>query len=232
MLRKHGIIYNLQNKVFNKEEKIRVFKDYFRSREDVYYKRYFHKKSQSYKWTIVCNNMFQQGCYIGKQSCGSCNISNFARLSDQVLLNHFTGNNQNKGIGILPLLKDNTCHFLALDFDEDAWFEDMYSVYKTALRFDFYPIMERSASCVGGHLWFFFDTAIKANIARRFGEFLLQETMKVYKRLSFSSFDHMFPNQDYIPEKGFGNQIALSLRYEAYQLDNSAFINELQQKIE
>ena len=232
LLRKHGIMYSSTNKVFNTGEKIQVFKNYFRAREDVYYKRYFHNKTQTYKWTIVCDNMFQQGCYVGKQSCGSCNVSKFAPLSDQVLLNHFTGSNQNKGIGILPLLKDNTCYFLALDFDEDAWFEDMYSVYKTALRFGFYPVMERSASGMGGHLWFFFDMAIKANIARRFGEFLLQETMKVYKRLSFSSFDRMFPNQDYIPEKGFGNQIALPLRYEAYQLENSAFINELQQKIE
>lgn len=116
-----------------------------------------------------------------------------------------------------------------MDLDEQTWFEDMYSVYKVATRYKLEPVMERSSSGLGGHLWFFFSTNIKASLVRRFGEFLLQEALKIDSNLNFKSFDRMFPNLDYLPEGGFGNQITLPLRYASYKQGNTAFINELQQ---
>ena len=91
--------------------------------------------------------------------------------------------------------------------------------------------MERSASGAGGHLWFFFAEACNCASARQFGEFMLRETMKRNRHLKFSSFDRMFPNQDRLPEGGFGNLIALPLRASAYRNGNTAFINKYQQVI-
>lgn len=205
--------------------------DYFKPRLDVYEKRYFSNKQNKFGWTLACFNEFKDGCRKGRitNACRNCPIKSLAPLTKEVIIDHFKGTNKNLGIGIYPLLKDNTCYFLALDFDDDSWFEDMYSVFKVAVRYGLEPVMERSASGAGGHLWFFFSTNIKASLARRFGEFLLQETMKQNTRITFKSFDRMFPNQDYLPEGGFGNQIALPLRYSSYAQGNTTFINELQQ---
>lgn len=119
-----------------------------------------------------------------------------------------------------------------MDFDEDNWFDDMLSVYKTALRFEVYPLMERSSSGQGGHLWLFFESPVKALKVRKLGSLLIQEAMEGNKNLNFNSFDRMFPNQDYLPQGGFGNLIALPLRHDAYLKGNSSFINDLQQVID
>lgn len=231
ILRKRGITIVSNEKHLDRNQKIAVFMDYFKPRLDVYEKRYFSNKQNKFGWTLACFNEFKDGCRKGKMAnaCRNCPIKSLAPLTKEVIIDHFKGTNKNLGIGIYPLLKDNTCYFLALDFDDDSWFEDMYSVFKVAVRYGLEPVMERSASGAGGHLWFFFSTNIKVSLARRFGEFLLQETMKQNTRITFKSFDRMFPNQDYLPEGGFGNQIALPLRYSSYAQGNTTFINELQQ---
>ena len=117
-------------------------------------------------------------------------------------------NTENSGNDKNPLLKDNTCYFLAIDFDEDDWFDAMLSVYRVAKRYGIDSLMERSKSGNGGHLWIFFDNNIYASYARKLGFFLLDEAMKVNKRITFKSFDRLFPNQDTMPIGGFGNLIA------------------------
>lgn len=230
-LRKRGINIISNEKRLDSNQKIAIFMDYFKPRMDVYEKRYFSNKQNKYGWTIACLNEFQNGCNKGKiiNACKNCSIKKLAPLTKEVISDHFKGTNKNFGIGVYPLLKDNTCFFLAMDFDEQTWFEDMYSVYKVATRYKLEPVMERSSSALGGHLWFFFSTNIKASLVRRFGEFLLQEALKIDSNLNFKSFDRMFPNQDYLPEGGFGNQIALPLRYASYKQGNTTFINEFQQ---
>ena len=125
------------------------------------------------------------------------------------------------------MLQDNTCYLLAIDFDEDDWFESMLSVYRVAKRNDIDSLMERSKSGNGGHLWIFFETNIYATRARKLGFFLLNEAMKVNKHLSFKSFDRLFPNQDTMPNGGFGNLIALPLQFDSINdSKNTLFINE------
>lgn len=231
-LKKRGIIIISPTKKLDKQDKIRIFMNYFNGRKDIFEKIYYNKKTQKQGWSIACNMEFKPGCCKGKikNPCIHCPIAQYTHLDEHIIEDHFLG--RNSGVGIFPLLKDNTCNFLAFDFDDDSWFEDMYSVYKTAIQFDLYPVMEKSASGNGGHLWFFFSDPLKASLARRFGEWLLQEAMKTNTHLKYSSFDRMFPNQDYLPEGGFGNQIALPLRYTAYKKGNSAFINDLKQPLQ
>lgn len=50
--------------------------------------------------------------------------------------------------------------------------------------------------------------------------------MEVNPNLSFDSYDRLFPNQDILPEGGFGNLIALPLQREARQAGNSSFVDK------
>ena len=233
-LRKRGYFYLSANEKLSTIDKIEIYLSYFRGRPDVYAERYFSKKHQKFGWNPACDRSFQAGCKKGKikNYCSICPISQFPSLDGVILKHHFTGKLTCEGIGIYPLLTDNTCYLLAMDFDEDNWFDDMLSVYKIALRYDIYPLMERSSSGHGGHLWLFFEMPVKALKARKLGSLLIQEAMEGNKNLKFDSFDRMFPNQDYLPQGGFGNLIALPLRHDAYLKGNSSFINDLQQVID
>lgn len=233
-LKKRGFFYISKKDKLSTSDKIDIYKSYFRGRPDIYAEKYFSKKNQSYGWNPACSRSFKDGCKKGKVKnyCGICPISNFIKLDESILKAYFRGEHKSEGIGIYPLLLDNTCYLLAIDFDDDNWFEDMLSVYKTAIRYDLYPLMERSSSGYGGHLWLFFDMPVKAIKARKIGMFLVQEAMETNDDLTFDSFDRMFPNQDYLPQGGFGNLIALPLRHNAFLKGNTAFINDLQQVID
>ena len=54
---------------------------------------------------------------------------------------------------------------------------------------------------------------------------LLDKAMEIYPDLSFDSYDRLFPNQDIMPEGGFGNLIALPPQHQARQQGNSLFVD-------
>lgn len=231
-LKANGIFVMSADQKLSADEKIMVFMDYFRCRTDIYAERFYSKKKQSWGWAPACNNNFSNVCAkrSGKFNCFQCEYRAFSKLTPQVLKNHFRGNHP--GIGLYPMFDDNTCSFLAIDFDDERWIDEMRSVYDEALKHRLYPVMERSQSGSGGHLWFFFAVPVKALTARKLGEYLLREAMKANRNIRFSSFDRMFPNQDYIPDNGKGNLIAAPLRFDAFMKGNSAFINTSQQVID
>jgi len=86
-------------------------------------------------------------------------------------------------------------------------------------------VVEISRSGNGAHLWIFFDEKVSANEARLLGFRLLDKAMEIYPILSFDSYDRLFPNQDILPEGGFGNLIALPLQREARLVGNSTFVD-------
>ena len=112
-LRKRGISIIPSEKHLDSNQKIALFMDYFKPRGDVYEKRYFSNKQNKYGWTIACLNDFQNGCNKGKiiNACKNCSIKKLAPLTKEVISDHFKGTNKNFGIGVYPLLKDNTCFF-------------------------------------------------------------------------------------------------------------------------
>ncbi|MDA3835454.1 MAG: hypothetical protein PF495_18945, partial [Spirochaetales bacterium] len=61
---------------------------------------------------------------------------------------------------------------------------------------------------------------------------LLDKAMEIYPNLPFESYDRLFPNQDILPERGFGNLIALPLQREARLSGNSSFVDTLLRVIE
>src|SRR2546429_8250896 len=110
------------------------------------------------------------------------------------------------------MLADNTCSFLAADFDEGEWQRDVFAFRDSCERHGIAVAIERSRSGNGAHAWIFFEEPIPAALARRLGAFLITDTMERVPDIGFGSYDRLFPSQDFMPAGGFGNLIALPLQ--------------------
>ena len=147
----------------------------------------------------------------------------YAALDEHVIENHLRGSIV---AGVYPMLPDETCHFLAMDFDETGWKDDISTVQKICAEFAIPVAVERSRSGNGGHLWFFFENRLPAALARKFGAAILTSSMNKRHEIHFKTYDRMFPSQDTLPTGGFGNLIALPFQKSARKKNNSEFINE------
>jgi len=95
-------------------------------------------------------------------------------------------------MGVYPMLQDETCHFLAADFDRESWQDDAGAFVETCGRLDLPAALERSRSGNGGHVWLFFEEAISASLARRLGSHVLTETMEDCPGIGLDSYDRFF----------------------------------------
>jgi superfamily II DNA or RNA helicase len=129
-------------------------------------------------------------------------------------------------MGVYPMLHDETCHFLAADFDNQNWQEDASAFVDTCRRFSLPAALERSRSGNGGHVWLFFEEPVSASLARKLGSHVLTETMEFRPEVGFGSYDRFFPNQDTLPKGGFGNLIALPLQKHPRQRGHTVFVDE------
>jgi len=196
----------------------------FKGRDDVYAKKWENKKKATSGYSPVCLNQWQVGlCGKPKASCSKCANQLYDALDEHVIEDHLRGSIV---AGIYPMLPDETCHFLAMDFDEAGWQDDVTTVREVCTEFDVPVAMERSQSGNGGHLWFFFKNRLSAALARKFGAALLTFSMNRRHEINFKSYDRLFPSQDTLPKGGFGNLIALPFQKSARKNSNSEFINE------
>ena len=206
------------------EGKIHLFRKLFRGRDDVYPKLWVSTKTGRKGYSPACNNEWIHSvCEKPRVKCSDCQNLAFLPLDDKIVLDHLQGRHT---IGIYPLLKDETCWFLAADFDKESWAEDVAAFVDTCRDLGIPTAVERSRSGNGAHVWFFFSTPVPAVSARRMGCYLITETMSHRHQLAMSSYDRLFPNQDTLPRGGFGNLIALPLQYEPRQAGNSVFLDE------
>jgi superfamily II DNA or RNA helicase len=159
----------------------------------------------------------------GTRRIGDCPNQDFTPVTNEVIQDHLEGRHT---IGIYPLLSDETCHLLAVDFDKQSWMEDAAAFLETCHQMDIPAVIERSRSGNGAHLWIFFSEAIPASAARKLGCYLLTETMTRRHQLGMDSYDRLFPNQDTLPKRGFGNLIALPLQKGPLEKDNTLFLGE------
>lgn len=215
---------------FSSQEKIHIFRQLFRGREDVFPKRWDNKKTGRSGYSPACSNEWIRGiCKKPKIKCTDCPNQAFIKVSDDVIRQHLTGKdaqNNEATIGVYPLLSDERCWFLAADFDKENWKKDIVAFIKTCSNNSVPAYVERSRSGNGGHVWIFFSSPVTASDARKMGSYLLTETMEHHPDLSFSSYDRFFPNQDNMPAGGFGNLIALPLQNDPRQQGNSVFLDE------
>lgn len=199
----------------------KLFLSLFRARDDVYAERWQKKDgttnyspAKSHDWSSHTRSER------GKLICGpDCQL---LPLTEEVLQQHWNGQ---KTLGIYPLLKDETCWLLAVDFDDAEWSDDALAFLETCDAQGVPAYLERSRSGTGGHVWIFFDNPVRASQARALGAFLISETKQRRYQLGFNSYDRMFPNQDIMPRGGYGNLIALPLQMEPSKAGNSVFVD-------
>ena len=92
-------------------------------------------------------------------------------------------------------------------------------------KYNFDALLEVSRSGNGAHIWMFFDESISTEIARKFGRYILTDTMNNSRSISLNSYDRMFPAQDYITSKQIGNLIALPLNGLSGKNGNTLFVS-------
>ena len=143
-------------------------------------------------------------------------------LTDDVVRGHLVGDHT---VGIYPLLQDETCWLLAVDFDKKTWQKDATAFLAACRELNVPAALERSRSGNGGHVWIFFERAIPATTARKLGCAILTRTMESRHQLGLDSYDRFFPNQDTMPKGGLGNLIALPLQKVPRANGNSVFVD-------
>ncbi len=174
-------------------DKVSLFRSLFRGRLDVFPTRFVSKKTGNPGYAPACANKWEPGLCLLKSGgkCGDCTNQAFIPVDDQVVTDHLRGRHV---IGCYPLLADETCWFLAVDFDKNSWKEDVTAFAETSRSLSVPVVIERSRSGDGAHAWFFFTAPVFANIARRMGCYLITETMARRHELSMKSYDRLFPN--------------------------------------
>ncbi len=205
-------------------EKVNLFRSLFRGRSDVFPVRFVSKKTGKPGYAPACANKFVRGvCELPKIKCGECQNQAFVPFDDAAVVGHLTGRHV---MGVYPMLDDETCWFLAADFDKKEWRDDVSAFTETCRNVRLPFALEKSRSGNGAHVWFFFASPVAAHLARKMGCYLLTETMARRHQLSMDSYDRLFPSQDTMPRGGFGNLIALPLQHEARQAGNSIFLGD------
>ena len=214
------------------DERLRLFQSLFKGREDVFARRWFSKTTGKSGYQPVCINEWKQGiCDKKKYRCVICPNRNFAPLTTQDMYRHLEGKDEYccDVVGLYAIMQDNNCAFLCADFDDKnckyGYKEDVLAYVGVCREWLIPYAIERSRSGNGAHVWIFFEAPLPASKARRFGNAILTEAMTHNGQMSFNSYDRFFPNQDYLPEGGFGNLVALPLQGQARRKQNSVFVD-------
>ena len=211
------------------DEKVELFRRLFAGRPDVFPVRWENRKTGRAGYSPACFNEWVKGiCGKPTVKCGDCKHQLFIPPDVGIIERHLRGGDGHSAdfvAGVYPLLRDDTCWFLAADFDKASWAEDASALLETCRAKGVPAALERSRSGNGGHVWIFFAEPVSARAARQLGSALITETMEKRPEIGFASYDRLFPNQDTMPVGGFGNLIALPLQYFARKDGNSVFLD-------
>ena len=204
-------------------EKVTLFRRLFRGRTDVYPVRWEGKTSGKSGYAPACANEWRAGvCEKPRIKCGDCSNRLLIALSDAVIYDHLAGEHT---VGVYPLLEDDTCYFLAADFDGADWRDDARAFMQSCEDLGVPAALEISRSGNGAHAWIFFASRMSARDARRLGTAIISHTCSRTRQLKLESYDRLFPNQDTMPKGDFGNLIALPLQKLPRERGCSVFVD-------
>ncbi len=215
--------------------KIALFRSLFGGRTDVLPVRWENPKTGRSGYAPACGNEWVRGvCGKPQVKCGECPSQAFTPVTNDTIECHLRGEDRIRAnarggdfvAGVYPLFFDDTCSFLAVDFDDENWATDARAFVATCRELDISAAIERSRSGNGGHVWLFFSEPVPAADARRLGTLIVTRTMNRRPEIGFASYDRLFPSQDTMPSGGFGNLIALPLQRLAREHGNSVFVDD------
>jgi superfamily II DNA or RNA helicase len=231
LLEAHGIEWRVRPTVraqaepsrLSTDAKVALFRRLFRGRSDVFPVRWESKSSGRSGYAPACANEWRPGvCEKPRIKCAECSHRQLIPLSDAAIYAHLAGEHT---LGVYPLLEDDSCYFLAADFDEADWREDARAFVESCEAFAIPVALEISRSGRGAHAWIFFEGRVAARDARRLGTALISHTCMRRRQLQLASYDRLFPNQDMMPKGGFGNLIALPLQKSPREGGYSVFVD-------
>ncbi|MEF8756016.1 MAG: DEAD/DEAH box helicase family protein [Accumulibacter sp.] len=205
------------------DEKVAFFRRLFRGRMDVYPVRWENKAGKS-GYSPACANEWRAGyCEKPRIKCADCGNRLLMPLTDQTIYDHLAGRHT---VGVYPLLADDSCHFVAVDFDDADWRSDTQAFARSCRELGVPVALEISRSGNGAHGWIFFSSNVAARDARRLGTAIISHTCARTRQLELTSYDRLFPNQDTMPKGGFGNLIALPLQKVPRENGGSVFADD------
>lgn len=204
-------------------EKIALFLNLFGTRRSVFPKRWENEKTGKSGYAPACDNEWRPGiCYKPKVKCAECLHQRFPSLDERAVEAHLRGTHT---LGVYAIEIDDTCRFLAADFDGEGWRDDVLAYREAAERVGVTVAIERSRSGNGAHAWVFFADPVPATAARRLGTILVAKASALRPTLGLGAYDRLFPSQDTLSAGGFGNLIALPLAKVPRQRGNTLFVD-------
>jgi len=214
-------------------ENIALFREAFHGRQDVVPVFWKSKRGDKGGYCPLCSNKWDPDlCNLKKKirgGCDKCKNADYTPLSDDLLKKHIMGA-KDSILGVYPLLKDDTCRFVALDFDRhkptdpDPW-EDVQAFLDVCEVHEIPAYVLRSKSGNGYHVYLFFSGPVEAWKARGMAFALLQEAGVTKDGDTVSTFDRLFPNQNKLSGKGFGNLISLPFQGAAGLRGHTLFLD-------
>ncbi|NBS53712.1 MAG: hypothetical protein EBS96_14085, partial [Spartobacteria bacterium] len=162
-------------------------------------------------------------CEKPRVKCSDCPNQNYPPLDHSAIHSHLIGRHT---IGTYAIREDDSCIFLAADFDGEGWMQDIEAYRRAAEQMGISVGVERSRSGNGGHAWIFFAHPVPAVLARRLGTLIVARASSFHRGMKLSTYDRFFPNQDTCPKGGFGNLIALPLQQEPRKSEHTLFLDE------
>lgn len=203
-------------------ENINIFHSLFKGREDVFAVRWEKENKSGYMPAVYYDPYRFRAHKMNGGTFQNFTEKSYLKLTDEQIQKHLNGFHQ---IGIYPLLQDNTTWFLAADFDKANWRYEAVTFLNACKEKGVPAYLERSRSGNGGHVWVFFDKPYPAIRSRKIFISILEQSGVFSIFDKSSSFDRLFPNQDFLSGKGFGNLIALPLFKPTFEKGNSCFIS-------
>ena len=204
------------------QEQIQILKSVFKGREDVFAIRWEKENKSGYTPAYSYDPYMYRAHKMKGGTFQNYNDKTYLKLGNEQIEKHLNGEHL---IGIYPLLKDNTSYFIVADFDEEDWIDECKRFLKACNEKNIPAYLERSRSGNGGHVWIFFDQPYPAIRSRRIFISILEESGAFSIFDKSSSFDRLFPNQDFLSGKGLGNLIALPLFKKTFEQGNSCFLD-------
>jgi superfamily II DNA or RNA helicase len=200
---------------------IQLFKSIFIGREDVFAVRWEKGNKSGYMPAYFYDPYRYRAHKMKGGTFQNYADKEYLPFTDKEIEKHLNGDHL---IGIYPLLKDNTSWFIVADFDKVDWVEDCKKFINTCKEKEIPAYLERSRSGKGGHVWIFFEQPYPAIKSRKIFISILENSEIFSLFDKSSSFDRLFPNQDFLSGKGFGNLIALPLYKKTLDQGNSCFV--------